>query len=76
MKRYFSIDPARPIRRGPEVSYECLKCRDVIPSTEEGGGASHCRCDAIILDFDAFRATFRHPTQARGIVEDESDPAE
>jgi hypothetical protein len=68
-RQYFTIDPAKPIRRGPDVSYECLKCGDLVPSTEEVQGPWHCRCYAIKVDHDAFRATFREPSAARGVVE-------
>jgi len=67
MEEHFAIDPSRPIPRGLDVWYQCLKCGDTIPSVEEAGGPSHCRCDAIILDFGAFRATFRFPSAARGV---------
>lgn len=64
---YFPIDPSRPTPRGPDISYECLKCGDVIPSIEEAKGPWHCGCYAIALDFDMHRASFRDPQKARGI---------
>ncbi len=69
MKQYFAIDPTRSTPRGPDVFYECLKCGDVIPSIEEAHGPWTCRCHSIILDFDAFHATFKDPTAVRGIRE-------
>jgi hypothetical protein len=69
VRTYFRIDPTKPIRRGPEVSYECLRCGDVIPSVEDPRGAWHCRCYAIKLDHDAHRASFAHPEDARGVVD-------
>ena len=32
---YFDIDPTRPSPYGPDISYECLNCGEVIPSVEE-----------------------------------------
>lgn len=64
---YFPIDPSRPTPRGPDISYECLKCGDVIPSIEEANGPWHCRCYSIALDFSMHRASFRDAVTARGI---------
>jgi len=69
MREYFKIDPSKPTPYGPDISYECLKCGDVIPSTERAGSPWHCRCYSIALDFDMHRASFRDPTHARGIRE-------
>ena len=69
MRKYFTIDPSHSTPRGPDILYECLKCGDIIPSTEEARGPSACTCRSITLDFDAFRATFKDPAAARGIRE-------
>jgi len=69
MREYFVIDSSRSTPRGPDVYYECLKCGDIIPSIEEAGGPWTCSCRSIILDFDAFRATFKEPALVRGIRE-------
>lgn len=66
-RTYFPIDPSRPTPRGPDISYECLKCGDVIPSIEEARGPWCCRCKAIMLDFSTRRASFRDATSARGL---------
>lgn len=67
IRTYFPIDPSRPTPRGPDISYECLKCGDVIPSIEEAKGPWHCRCYAIALDFSMHRASFRDAVTARGV---------
>ncbi|MCG3133535.1 MAG: hypothetical protein HMLKMBBP_00713 [Planctomycetes bacterium] len=69
MREYFSIDPSKPIPRGPDVTYECLKCGDVIPSVEQAGSPWHCRCHTVKLDHDAHRASFEDPSAVRGIRE-------
>jgi hypothetical protein len=69
MREYFTIEPSKPTPYGPDISYECLDCGDVIRSIEQAGSPWHCRCYQIALDFDMHRASFRNPARARGIRE-------
>lgn len=70
MSQYFKIDTSRPIPRGPEISYQCLKCGDVIPSVEGPGAPWNCRCNSVSVDHAAFKTWFEHPELARGVRDD------
>lgn len=64
---YFPIDPSRSIPCGPDISYECLKCGDVIASVEEAGKPWNCGCYGISVDHPAGKTWIEDPANARGV---------
>jgi len=57
MKRRIYLNPVAGYPAGPDIFYECSRCKDVIASEPEDGIG--CSCKNIFIDVDAGRVSVR-----------------
>ncbi len=56
------LEPKDGYPKGRNISYECLICKDLIPSSPNDGIG--CKCGNIFIDLDAGRISIKNHEKA------------
>lgn len=62
-RQYIDFDPSRGWPTGPDLSYECTICGDVLPSLPEDGVG--CSCRNIFIDVDAGKMAVKNEAKVK-----------
>jgi hypothetical protein len=62
-REYHSFDPSSGYPASKSLSYECLKCGDVVPSLPDD--SVHCTCRNIMIDADYGRIKIQEPSKVK-----------
>ena len=62
-RKYVTFNPVSGYPAGKDLSYECSKCGDVIPSIPTD--VASCSCRNIVIDTDAGRVSVKDDSQMK-----------
>ena len=69
--QYVEFDPKQGYPRGPDLSYECLRCHKIVPSMPQGN--TWCDCYNLCIDVDAGRLAVKDDSLLRLVRVEEED---